>query len=50
MTVPLFYRPIRINKKYLFDGGIYNNFPVDVAEEDFDPDFIIAIKRRQYQI
>ena len=43
MTVPLFYRPIRINKKYLFDGGIYNNFPVDVAEEDFDPDFIIAI-------
>ncbi|MDN5216533.1 patatin-like phospholipase family protein [Fulvivirgaceae bacterium BMA12] len=43
MTVPLFYRPIRINKKYLFDGGIYNNFPVNVAEEDFNPDFIIAV-------
>ena len=43
MTVPLFYRPIRINKKYLFDGGIYNNFPVNVAEKDFNPDFIIAV-------
>lgn len=43
MTVPLFYRPIRINKKYLFDGGIYNNFPVNVAEEDFNPDYVIAI-------
>ncbi len=43
MTVPFFYRPIRLNKKYLFDGGIYNNFPVDVAEKEFDPDVVIGV-------
>jgi NTE family protein len=41
-TVPLFYKPIRIDGKYLFDGGIYNNFPVDVAMETFKPDVIIG--------
>jgi NTE family protein len=41
-TVPLFYNPIRIDGKYLFDGGVYNNFPVDVAENIFKPDVIIG--------
>ncbi len=41
-TVPFFYNPIRIDGKYLFDGGIYNNFPVDVAERVFKPDVIIG--------
>jgi NTE family protein len=41
-TVPYFYTPIRINGKYLFDGGIYNNFPVDVAQETFNPDVVIG--------
>ena len=41
-TVPLFYKPIRIDGKYLFDGGIYNNFPVDAAIETFKPDVIIG--------
>ncbi len=41
-TVPLFYNPIRIEGKYLFDGGVYNNFPVDVAEKVFTPDVIIG--------
>ncbi|MEM7548072.1 MAG: patatin-like phospholipase family protein [Bacteroidota bacterium] len=42
-SVPFFYRPIRVNGQLLFDGGLYNNFPVDVAEEEFDPDVIIAV-------
>jgi len=42
MTVPLVYRPIQIDGQYLFDGGIYNNFPVDIAKEEFDVDFIIG--------
>ena len=42
MTVPLVYRPIKVNGKFVFDGGIYNNFPVDVMKEDFSPDFIIG--------
>ncbi len=41
-TVPFFYNPIRVEGKYLFDGGVYNNFPVDVAQQTFDPDVIIG--------
>lgn len=43
MTVPLFYRPIRVDGKLLFDGGIYNNFPTDIAQNEFDPDVIIGV-------
>jgi NTE family protein len=41
-TVPFFYNPIRVDGKYLFDGGVYNNFPVDVAQHEFNPDVIIG--------
>lgn len=41
-TVPFFYKPIRVDGKYLFDGGIYNNFPIDVALETFQPDVVIG--------
>ncbi len=41
-TVPLFYDPIRVDGKYLFDGGVYNNFPVDVAQKEFKPQVIIG--------
>jgi NTE family protein len=41
-TVPFFYSPIKVDNKYLFDGGVYNNFPVDVMEHDFKPDVIIG--------
>lgn len=41
-TVPFFYNPIRVDGKYLFDGGVYNNFPIDVALRDFNPDIIIG--------
>jgi len=42
MTVPLVYRPIKLDDKYVFDGGLYNNFPVDVMKESFHPDVIIG--------
>ncbi len=41
-TYPFYYRPIEINDTVLFDGGLYNNFPVDVAIKDFRPGFIIG--------
>jgi len=41
-TVPFFFNPIRIDGKYLFDGGVYNNFPIDVAQRIFKPDVIIG--------
>ena len=43
LTVPLFFKPIRIDRRLLFDGGLYNNFPVDVARQDFKPDVIIGV-------
>lgn len=43
MTVPFFFRPIKLNGQYMFDGGIYNNFPVDIAVQEFKPDIIIGV-------
>lgn len=42
MAVPFFYRPIKYQNQYLFDGGIYDNFPVDIMRTDFNPDVIIG--------
>ncbi len=42
-SVPFFYNPVKIEGKYLFDGGVYNNFPVDVSKRVFDPDVIIGV-------
>ncbi|RYE56187.1 MAG: patatin [Sphingobacteriales bacterium] len=43
MTVPLVYRPIKLDGKYVFDGGLYNNFPVDVMKREFKPDVLIGV-------
>lgn len=42
MAVPLIYRPIKLDDKYVFDGGLYNNFPADVMRKEFKPDCIIG--------
>lgn len=42
MTVPMIYRPIKLDDKYVFDGGLYNNFPADVMKKEFKPDIIIG--------
>ena len=41
-TVPFLYHPIKVDNKYLFDGGVYNNFPIDVMQKDFNPEIIIG--------
>jgi NTE family protein len=41
-TVPLIYRPVKVNGKYVVDGGLYNNFPVDILKKEFNPDYIIG--------
>jgi NTE family protein len=43
MAVPLVYRPVKVGNRYVFDGGIYNNFPVDVMKSNFKPDYIIGV-------
>ncbi len=42
MSYPFYLRPLIIDKKLLFDGGLYNNFPSDVLLKDFNPDYIIG--------
>ncbi len=44
MTYPFYFKPIRIDGRLLFDGGMYNNFPSDVVMDDFYPDIIIGSK------
>ena len=43
MTFPVAFKPIKMDGKYMFDGGIYDNFPVDVMKDDFSPSFIIGV-------
>jgi NTE family protein len=42
MTFPFIFKPIWKGGIPLFDGGIYDNFPVDVMKEEFHPDFIFG--------
>lgn len=42
MTFPFVFKPIKINGVLTFDGGIYNNFPVDVMISEFNPDITIG--------
>lgn len=44
MTVPLYFRPIVVDGNILYDGGIYNNFPVQHVMEQFNPDIVIGSK------
>ena len=42
MTFPLYLNPVRIDGVLYFDGGLYNNFPIDVLYSEFQPYFIIG--------
>lgn len=42
MTFPLYFRPVNINGRPLYDGGIVNNFPWDIMAIDFNPEYIIG--------
>lgn len=42
MSFPAMFKPIEIDSVLAYDGGIYNNFPVNVMIDDFHPDIIIG--------
>ena len=42
MSIPVAYKPITINGNVMYDGGIYDNFPVQPMEEEFHPDIMIG--------
>ncbi len=44
MAIPLAYKPIADKHgNIMFDGGIYNNFPVEDMQREYDPDLIIGV-------
>ncbi len=48
LAYPFYFSPVRMNDMILYDGGIYNNFPVDVMQSDFNPDVIIGVNAGSY--
>lgn len=43
MSFPLVFHPIEMDGTLVYDGGIYDNFPVDVMRTDFAPDIMIGV-------
>ncbi len=43
MSFPLVFQPTVIDGRVLYDGGIYDNFPVDVMQRSFAPSFIFGV-------
>lgn len=43
MSFPMIFEPINLDGVPMYDGGIYDNYPVDVMMEEFDPDAVIGI-------
>lgn len=43
MSFPAVFQPIKMDSVYVYDGGIYDNFPVDVMRQDFAPAFMIGV-------
>lgn len=43
MSFPLVFHPIEMDGTLMYDGGIYDNFPVDVMRSDFAPDIMIGV-------
>ena len=43
MSFPIVFRPIEMDGVLVYDGGIYDNFPVDVMHDDFNPDIMIGV-------
>lgn len=44
MTVPLYFRPIVMDGSIMYDGGIYDNFPVKHMLSNFHPEVLIGSK------
>ncbi len=43
MSFPAVFQPTKFDGMLLYDGGIYDNFPVDVMRSTFAPDVMIGV-------
>ncbi len=42
MSFPFIFEATKVDNRLLFDGGIYNNFPANIMQQSFHPDFMIG--------
>lgn len=42
MSFPMIFNAVSIDSMLLLDGGIYDNYPVELMQKEFAPDFIIG--------
>jgi len=42
ISYPFYLKPLIIDGRMLFDGGLYNNFPTDIMQDNFHPDLILG--------
>ena len=43
MSFPLVFQPLKFGNHYLYDGGLFDNFPANVMTADFAPDIMIGV-------
>jgi len=43
MSFPMVFEPIRLDGIPMYDGGIYDNYPVDVMMEKYRPDVVVGV-------
>ncbi len=44
MSIPMVFRPVKLDSMLLYDGGLVDNFPWRTLDEEFSPDIIIGSK------
>ncbi len=43
MSFPMIFEPLEVDGVPMYDGGIYDNYPVDVMVEEFNPPMLIGV-------
>ncbi len=44
MSIPMVFKPVKLDSMLLYDGGLMDNFPWRTLEKDFAPDIFIGSK------
>lgn len=44
MSIPLVFKPLKLKKMLLYDGGLFDNFPWQRMIDNYSPDHLIGVK------